>query len=66
MNEAKTYYLVLRLDSKMIGQDMFGREVKHELPKGQYACPVFESEADAIEHADGRFEILTMKGTLNA
>ena len=59
-NTMSTYYAVLRLDRKMIGKDMFGRDVPYELPEGQYAMPVFDSREAADEYADGRHDVITL------
>lgn len=61
----KTFYLVLRMDSSFVGTDIFGRETKMALQKGQYACPVFSTKKEAVEHADGRFEIITVIASEN-
>lgn len=61
MSTKRNVYMVLRLDSKMIAKDIYGRDVEHHLPNGQYLCPVFEKHEDAVDMADGRFEVVTMQ-----
>ena len=61
MSTTKDVYMVLRLDSKMVAKDIYGRDVEHQLPKGNYLCPVFDNYEDAVYMADGRFEIVTMQ-----
>jgi hypothetical protein len=61
MSKTKDVYMVLRLDSKMIAKDIYGRDVEHMLPKGNYLCPVFDNHEDAVDMANGRFEIMTMQ-----
>ena len=58
-------YAVLRLDSALVSTDIFGNEHRNELPKGQYAMPVFVNKSDAEEYADGRFAIMEMEATPN-
>jgi hypothetical protein len=45
----------------MVAKDIYGRDVEHHLANGNYLCPVFENYDDAVEMANGRFEIVTMQ-----
>jgi hypothetical protein len=53
------------MDSSFVTTDMFGRETKIDLKKGQYACPVFSTKKEAVEHADNRFKILKVIASEN-
>lgn len=57
------YYAVLRLDSKLIGKDIFGRDIPCKLEEGQYMMPVFSTRAAAEEYANGKYDVITLSAT---